>query len=93
MHHFTDPDAAVKELHRVLRPGGRLLLIDEDFDDPAHPAHEEIHARRHRDGRHFDDVDPAAIGEKLRSAGFTVQEATTTAFAARPAKIVRATKG
>ncbi|MGZ4772428.1 MAG: class I SAM-dependent methyltransferase, partial [Ilumatobacteraceae bacterium] len=46
MHHWTDMDAAVHEVARVLRVGGRLLLVDEDFDAPTHPAFEHMQARK-----------------------------------------------
>ncbi|MDA8194883.1 MAG: methyltransferase domain-containing protein [Thermaerobacter sp.] len=32
-HHFVDPDGAAREISRVLRPGGRLLLIDHIAPD------------------------------------------------------------
>lgn len=31
-HHYPDQAAAVIEMHRVLRPGGRLMIIDGDRD-------------------------------------------------------------
>lgn len=33
-HHYPQQDRAIAEMHRVLRPGGRLLLIDGYRDDP-----------------------------------------------------------
>jgi ubiquinone/menaquinone biosynthesis C-methylase UbiE len=92
MHHWTDAEQAVAELARALRAGGRLLLVDEDFDDPTHPAHEEISARRANRPWHFDEVDPADIGAKLAAAGFTVDLAGKGEIAGRPAKVVRATR-
>lgn len=92
MHHFTDVDAAVRELHRALHAGGRLLMVDDNFDDPAHPEHDAVRRRRHRAGRHFDDVDPVAVGTKLTTAGFTVKEAANASFDGRPAKVIRATR-
>jgi ubiquinone/menaquinone biosynthesis C-methylase UbiE len=90
MHHWTDLDAATVELARVLRPGGRILLVDEDFDSPAHPAFEHMQERRaHRD-RHFAEIDPAAVAAKLTAAGFTSAEGSTGSMADRPAKVVRA---
>jgi ubiquinone/menaquinone biosynthesis C-methylase UbiE len=92
MHHWTDGATAVGELSRVVRRGGRVLLIDESFDDPAHPEHDAVSARRGRDNLHFDHVDPALVGDSLAIGGFTVHEAASTTVRGRPAKVIRATK-
>jgi ubiquinone/menaquinone biosynthesis C-methylase UbiE len=92
MHHWTDLDAAILELARVLRPGGRLLLVDEDFDSPAHPAFAHMQERkRHRD-RHFIEIDPAAVAAQLAAAGFASAEGSMGSMADRPVKMVRATR-
>ena len=92
MHHWADLDAGIAELRRVLRRGGRLILVDEDFDDPAHQDHERIRARRRKHDLEFADIDPAVVGAKLAATGFAVEEADKTVLAGRPAKLVRATK-
>jgi SAM-dependent methyltransferase len=28
IHHFTDPERGIKEVHRILKPGGRLFIFD-----------------------------------------------------------------
>ncbi len=92
MHHWTDRAAACRELARVMRSGGRVLLVDEDFDDPAHPSHDRVRARRARHHHHFDDVDVEALAASLVEAGFAGAEGSRTTFAGRPAKVVRATR-
>ena len=92
MHHWTDLDAAVHELARVLRPGGRLLLVDEDFDSPAHPAFVHMQERKADRARHFSEIDPTDVGARLMEAGFAGVEGSTGSMAGRPVKVVRATR-
>jgi ubiquinone/menaquinone biosynthesis C-methylase UbiE len=92
MHHWADLDAAIAELRRVMRHGGRVLLIDEDFDDPTHESHDQFGARRREHEHVFAHVDPVVVGAKLDAAGFAVTTADKTVFAGQPAKLVRATK-
>ena len=92
IHHWTDLDAAVHELARVLRIGGRVLLVDEDFDAPTHPAFAHMQERKAERARHFSDVDPVTLAATLTAAGFTSAEGSTASIGGRPAKVVRATR-
>jgi SAM-dependent methyltransferase len=87
IHHWTQRTRAAGELARVVRPGGRVLLVDEDIEDPGHPWHERMRARRKP---HFDNVDIEALAAELTAAGFTRAEGTRGSFAGRPAKVLRA---
>lgn len=92
LHHWTDREAAARELARVLVPGGRVLLVDEDFDDPTHPEHEHFQARRRQFGLSFDEVDPHELAEALLRAGFARAEGERARMADRPVKRIRATR-
>ena len=92
IHHWTDRAAAARELARVMRPGGRVLLVDEDFDDPAHPFHERARGRHARHRHVFDEVDPAVLAASLVDAGFASARGERTTMAGRPVKMVRATR-
>ena len=87
MHHWVDVDAGVNEIVRALRPGGRFVLIDEDFNDPAHPEFERFggtdadHGPEHHG---FTMVDATSMGERFRAAGASQVTAAQREFAGRP---------
>ena len=91
MHHWVDQDRAAAELARCLRPGGRILLVDEDFADPGHPDAERLAARGRGPHRHgFDPVEAQAMVERLTSVGLTEVSAAKETIAGRPGLVVRA---
>ncbi|MCC6526378.1 MAG: class I SAM-dependent methyltransferase [Polyangiaceae bacterium] len=93
MHHWTELDRALREIHRVLRRGGRLVLVDEDMDDPAHPFHERFARRRAGRARHFEVIDPVDVAARLRRLGFASADGSLAPVAGRPARLVRGVKG
>lgn len=68
LHHLDDLDRATVELARVVRPGGRLVLVDEHFTHPDHPA---SGAGAAGVDPHFVDLDDLVA--RLTRAGFDAQ--------------------
>jgi ubiquinone/menaquinone biosynthesis C-methylase UbiE len=73
-HHFPDVSAFVRQIHRVLRPGGSLLLQDILGHDDAAANAFILEVERRRDPSHVRSYRRAEWKAFLRAAGLTVME-------------------
>ncbi len=88
MHHWIDVERGVAEVARIMKPTGRLLLVDEDFTDPTHPDHERFggddEGADSHDHHGFTMVDARALGRLLHAAGLRDIDTSTEQIAGRP---------
>lgn len=73
--YVDDVASALAEIRRVLRPAGRVILLDTDWDSIVWRSRDDARMRRvlaafeeHLTDPHL----PRTLGDKLTSAGFTV---------------------
>ena len=68
--HFPDPDAVIRELLRILKPGGRLHVWHVDSRHKINDIHKHAHH-----SVSADMLEPAErLAERMRSAGMSVED-------------------
>ena len=78
-HHFASVPAAVREVRRVLRPGGSFLLQDILGHDDAEAAAFVTEVERRRDPSHVRAYRAAEWKAFLRAAGLTTMDSAIVA--------------
>jgi ubiquinone/menaquinone biosynthesis C-methylase UbiE len=80
LEYVEDPDSALSEMSRVLKPGGRALIMNTDWDRVAWYSDDLVRmmkVRRAWDGHCAHPRLPQTLRSRLRQAGFRVESATT----------------
>lgn len=72
-HHLEDPASAVDEVARVLRPGGRFLLIDMAGPENTGRRAARDEVERVRDPSHVHILAPSQVHAFLEAAGFEIK--------------------
>jgi SAM-dependent methyltransferase len=73
MHHFQEPAAVLREMRRVLRPDGRLLLADILTSDDPQKAQLHNDLERQRDPSHVRMLPLGELEGLIRQTGYTIE--------------------
>jgi ubiquinone/menaquinone biosynthesis C-methylase UbiE len=80
-HHFSSPEAFIRETARVLQPGGFFLLIDGSVQDDEAEAEEWLHqVEKFRDPSHHRLLTPRAWSDLCAASGLRVRHAELHPF-------------
>lgn len=79
-HHFADIRKAVSEMSRVVKPGGRILIVDSTCPEDKVLAMQVNKIEKLRDPSHVRNYSPSEWTSMLADAGLTVQSKTVMPY-------------
>ncbi|MBG04875.1 MAG: SAM-dependent methyltransferase [Rhodospirillaceae bacterium] len=74
IHHFAEPAKVMSEMYRVLKPGGRAVIVDVIVSDNAEEAALQNAIEIIRDPSHIRMLPEAELFGGIKDAGFTIQD-------------------
>ncbi len=77
-HHFASVPAFLGEVHRTLRPTGRLVLTDSSSPEEPEPYAWQQEMERLRDASHVRNYTPSEWRRLIGEARFSLEELTTS---------------
>ncbi|MBT8200863.1 MAG: class I SAM-dependent methyltransferase [Acidimicrobiia bacterium] len=87
-HHWQDRSKGLAEIHRVMKPAGRLYLVEEDFDSEQHSMSEAMN--RFFSSHQELAVDPLVAQDELAGAGFSSMDMRSETVADEPVRLFSA---
>jgi ubiquinone/menaquinone biosynthesis C-methylase UbiE len=85
-HHFADITAAVNEMARVVKPGGRVVVVDTTVPEDKTLDDEINYIEKLRDPSHVQNYSPSKWQTMLKSAGLQIVSAEVD-FYTEPGKM------
>ncbi|WP_168188766.1 class I SAM-dependent methyltransferase [Thermoflavimicrobium daqui] len=72
LHHMEQPELAISEMFRVLKSGGRLMILDNTTYENDEFAEKHNRLETMRDSSHHRTLPISELVERLQGVGFTV---------------------